>query len=393
MSPSTRIAAITVLLGVLVAAPAPAAPAPSAPAAAAPSPGIPQNALDRMDRDLVGCWSLGEGIPGDQVLNRAGGPLHGTRYGAERGDGALRFDGIDDYVSIRPHWKLASLHTGTISVWFKARSAKWGECIQPILYFGDPDGGSDNSSLIVELGHFWPDRKTTALYFTIYGLPGQRPTFCFDLMFDLDLDAWYHFVAVVGEGFNTGYLNGVEMTERNYNFGGPNDTAFFDDVVDPGSCLLGKGWFYTYPAPCYFDGEIGEVRVFRRPLGASEVRDLYHETRRGPVHTAAAFRGQAAPQAASTERPVAFLQNQPNPFIGSTVIRFSAATRGKVALKVFDVSGREVRTLADGIYGGGIQVLRWDGKDNWGRAVSSGVYFCEIRTPELTKRSKMVVAH
>jgi FlgD Ig-like domain len=85
-------------------------------------------------------------------------------------------------------------------------------------------------------------------------------------------------------------------------------------------------------------------------------------------------------------------QNEPNPFAGSTSIRFSLGSLEKVTLKVFDVSGRELRTLADGIYAKGGHVLRWDGKDSSGSAVSSGVYFFEFRTRDFTKRGKMVVA-
>jgi hypothetical protein len=381
MSLFARIAAIAALLGVLVAAPAPAAPA----------PGIPPNALDRMDRGLVACWDLGERLPGNQVLNLAGGPLHGTNHGAEWQDGALHFNGTGDYVDIRLHSKLAALSTGSISVWFKANTAKWGQCIQPIFYYGSALGGDRASGLLIELGHFRPDQKPTGLYFTILGNPGQRPTFCYDSRVNLSLNTWHHFVAVMGENFNTGYMDGVEMTDRNYNFGGPNDNEFFADVVAPAACTIGKGWFWIYDEPCFFDGSIGETRVYSRPLDADEVQALYDGSRPGPAQHAAAFRAQSALQAASAGRPVALLQNQPNPFNPTTRIRFSVAERTHVTLRVFNAEGGLVATLLRGTVEPGVREVQWDGRDDRGLPAGSGVYFCRLEADGQAATRKMIL--
>ena len=380
MSSFVRIASIAALLGVIGAAPA----------AAAPAPAVPPHALDRMDRDLVACWNLGEPTPGNQVLNRAGGPLHGVRYGAEWEDDALKFDGTDDYVGLRPHRKLASLATGSISVWFNAHSAKWGECIQPIFYFGSGKGGSDASALIIELGHFWPDRKTTALYFTIMGDPGQKPTFCYDSRVDLELNTWHHFVAVMGEDFNTGYLDGVELTDRNYNFGGPTDNEFFADVVGPAHCTIGKGWFWIYPEPCYFDGAIGEVRVYSRPLDTGDVQRLYENTGHGSARHAGAH-GAPALQAAAGGRGAELLGNQPNPFNPSTRIRFSVTERTFATLRVYSAEGKLVATLLRGTVDPGVREVRWDGRDDRGLVTGSGVYFCRLEAQDRVVTRKLIL--
>ncbi len=68
-------------------------------------------------------------------------------------------------------------------------------------------------------------------------------------------------------------------------------------------------------------------------------------------------------------------QNYPNPFNPSTKISFSVATVSNVRLTVFNVLGQEVATLVSGVLPAGRYDATWQGKDNAGHTVSSGVYF------------------
>jgi hypothetical protein len=128
--------------------------------------------------------------------------------------------------------------------------------------------------VIIEVGHMGGDENADKLYFTL-GASGSHPTLCFDSGSVVDAGAWYHFVAVVGPDFNTGYLNGREMTDRYYNFGDENDSVFFDDVVDQDVLWMGRAGFSLEPHWC--DGVIDEVRVYDRPLTSSEVEALYRQ--------------------------------------------------------------------------------------------------------------------
>ena len=85
----------------------------------------------------------------------------------------------------------------------------------------------------------------------------------------------------------------------------------------------------------------------------------------------------------------ALAQNSPNPFVGATEIRYALPRTGPVTLKVFNVSGRLVRTLVNGPVTAGRHTVVWDGRDDRGRALSSGVYFYRLRGPEssLTRKS------
>jgi len=84
-------------------------------------------------------------------------------------------------------------------------------------------------------------------------------------------------------------------------------------------------------------------------------------------------------------------QNFPNPFNPSTRIDFALRTKGNVSLKVYDVSGRLVKTLANGVRDAGAYTVTWDGTNNAGSKVASGVYFYKMDTTEFNQTKKMVL--
>jgi hypothetical protein len=85
-------------------------------------------------------------------------------------------------------------------------------------------------------------------------------------------------------------------------------------------------------------------------------------------------------------------QNYPNPFNPSTSIRFSLPIDDQISLVVYDISGREVKTLIGSErYRAGRYDATWDGKDNFGRSVASGTYVYELRYGNFTKTMKMTL--
>ena len=85
-------------------------------------------------------------------------------------------------------------------------------------------------------------------------------------------------------------------------------------------------------------------------------------------------------------------QNVPNPLNPTTVIRYDVPSDGgKVTLEVFDVSGRLVRRLVDGHEDPGRQSVVWDGRDERGSSVASGVYYYRLVAPGYEKTLKMMV--
>ncbi|MCG8606230.1 T9SS type A sorting domain-containing protein, partial [bacterium] len=85
----------------------------------------------------------------------------------------------------------------------------------------------------------------------------------------------------------------------------------------------------------------------------------------------------------------ALLQNYPNPFNPTTEIRFQLPEPSSVVLKIFNAIGQEIRTLTDSQYDSGLHRVRWDGNDENGRAVSSGIYFYKLKAGSFTEVKKM----
>lgn len=83
--------------------------------------------------------------------------------------------------------------------------------------------------------------------------------------------------------------------------------------------------------------------------------------------------------------------NYPNPFNPSTVIRYSLPEAAVISLRVFDILGREVAVLADGMEPAGEHETIWNGLDNGGASVPSGVYYCRLSSRGSTQTTKMVL--
>jgi hypothetical protein len=85
-------------------------------------------------------------------------------------------------------------------------------------------------------------------------------------------------------------------------------------------------------------------------------------------------------------------QNVPNPFNPGTAIRFELSRPEKVELAVFDIAGRRVRTLVDRVLPDGVEhTVTWNGRDQFNRAVPSGIYLYRIETPTFTQKRKMTL--
>lgn len=90
--------------------------------------------------------------------------------------------------------------------------------------------------------------------------------------------------------------------------------------------------------------------------------------------------------------PVTYLgQNYPNPFNPSTEIHFSLASPGKVMIDIYNQKGELVRNLVNGYFAAGTNKISWDGLDNKGKIVSSGVYYYRMRNGAYLCTRKMLL--
>ena len=90
-------------------------------------------------------------------------------------------------------------------------------------------------------------------------------------------------------------------------------------------------------------------------------------------------------------RNLRLAQNVPNPFNPRTKIEYVLPGPGKVTLRIFDVRGRLVRRLVDGAETAGPHEATWDGRDDRGASVASGVYLCRLVTPAGVRERRMTL--
>ena len=84
-------------------------------------------------------------------------------------------------------------------------------------------------------------------------------------------------------------------------------------------------------------------------------------------------------------------QNYPNPFNPATKIEFTLAKSGFVTLRIYDVLGRKVITLVSEHLSSGYKSVLWDGKNDDGKDVASGVYFYQLKVGDFSEPKKMVL--
>ena len=143
------------------------------------------------------------------------------------------------------------------------------------------------------------------------------------------------------------------------------------DDVDAGS-IEREGREYTLVDRGF---ERGAVLIYSIEAADEDGRTLLFET--DPIEIPAAT--------------LRLLGNHPNPFNPSTTIRYEIPARCRVALGVYDVGGRLVARLVDGMQDAGVHEVRWDGLDTAGGPVASGVYFSRLSAGKQSVTGTMVL--
>lgn len=184
------------------------------------------------------------------------------------------------------------------------------------------------------------------------------------------------------------------------------DIALVDSATDetlhliervPLSRLAEGRWTFSrsYAVPLRsFAGQTAYLRLASiydrlRPGGVAPVRLSLFEFD-GPANLAKS-KGRPVNILSEPGRTFHLFPNYPNPFNPTTTISFVLPASGSVSLEVFDLSGRTVATLLSQTMEAGPHEVRWDGRDEWGNPVSSGVYLYRIRSGDFAKTRKMVL--
>ena len=84
-------------------------------------------------------------------------------------------------------------------------------------------------------------------------------------------------------------------------------------------------------------------------------------------------------------------QNYPNPFNPTTQIKFDLAEDGLVSIKIYDVMGRQLKTLVNSVKAAGYHSIQWDATNDLGEGVSAGMYIYMIQAGDFVSTKKMVL--
>ncbi|MGQ9678715.1 MAG: FlgD immunoglobulin-like domain containing protein, partial [bacterium] len=91
------------------------------------------------------------------------------------------------------------------------------------------------------------------------------------------------------------------------------------------------------------------------------------------------------------DNPFQVYSNLSSPFKSQTAITYSLAKKSRVSIQIFDLSGRRVRSLFSGEEIPGVHTWKWDGRDDRGRRVGTGVYFLTFVVEGKVRPGKVVL--
>jgi hypothetical protein len=162
---------------------------------------------------------------------------------------------------------------------------------------------------------------------------------------------------------NTAYIKGAGTDAT------PHDYQFVDE-----SAVVGKTYYY-YLESISFNGERERSYIIKVIIDAS---------------------GKAKVTGLMQPAIFALLQNFPNPFNPETWIPFHLSKDADVTIRIFDIRGKEIRTvhlgqMSAGYYDSKGKAAFWDGRDSYGQEVSSGIYFYNITAGSFSATRKLTI--
>ncbi|MCK4353195.1 PQQ-binding-like beta-propeller repeat protein [candidate division WOR-3 bacterium] len=146
---------------------------------------------------------------------------------------------------------------------------------------------------------------------------------------------------------------------------------------------------------CALDVETGEeIYAYYQPGGIGYAWPIIYGDMIfvGFGNTLCALQGtQGVEEARSEKRELGLYEAYPNPFSQKTEIRYQISDVSEASLKIYDISGRLIKKIIDKRQKPGYYTVIWDGKNENGERVASGIYFYRLETGDITLTKKMIV--
>jgi hypothetical protein len=286
-----------------------------------------------------------------------GGSCPGRRYDLETGGYIIDFGG-DDFIALPTLIGKEKTDKLTIEVWFKPDSPSSGW--QPLV-------------------NQWLNSAAFSLNL-VYGeinFRTQADVLAGGVFYtqNISTNRWHHLVAVYDGSIMRVYLDGVRSSS---------------EYPQSGKIDLGYGSTYTgVYGEAHYDGKIDELRIYKSALTDEEVSARFQKLLDNQLAASATFQESYNERMSTIGSSIYCVS--PNPFNGTTTIRYAVNNAGPVKIALYDVSGRALRILLnDPHVERGEYSLVWDGQNGAGRRVASGVYFCRLDSAEGSSSKKIL---
>jgi len=315
-----------------------------------------------MSQTLYLTFEEGSGVPTDhspygQTVEAVGAPTYSSD--AAVGSYSMYFEGDSSYLRVESPFLAAEEFC--VDFWFKAEEIE--NYCRILNKANQEDQWWDNNYQI----RFDDSQHLQAI---------SDGSVDFTTDITIETGKWYHVIYEVQkapEGDTSLYYGAFKVMDAN---GQELFFAYrgFDNpvVLAQGPLRVGKAAFGDYPP--YFHGYIDELKIYN-------------------YAAVGLLKGIVGVAEAGTGVPTHYelAHNYPNPFNPSTRIRFALPRREHVQIAIHDVLGRRIKTLVDATLPAGRHAATWDGTDEAGQPVASGVYFYRLHTDGFTKVRKMML--
>jgi len=187
---------------------------------------------------------------------------------------------------------------------------------------------------------------------------------------ELQLNTWYHVIFEVRKAeasAEKNYIAQLILMDKDGNILESGEAGFnIIPTTTPYPLRLGKA---GGDRP-YFNGKFDDFKVYNYAAYTTDIGDE---------------------EQGKTVLSYSLAQNYPNPFNPTTEIKFSIAKSSRVTLTIYDLLGRKVKTLVNSNLNAGLHKVTWNGTNESGKKVGSGLYLYRIESDNFVKTKKMVL--
>ena len=304
--------------------------------------------------DLVAYYPF-NGNANDESSFNNNGTVSGAALVSDRfnnQNSAYQFDGINDYIKVTNSASLNFQNAITINFWIKV-----GEFFEREAYPLSHGNWENRLKISITNKH---------IRWTVKSSSGIKDL---DSETELTLNTLYNVTTVYDGSDYEIYING--KLDALSTFSGSILQTDIDLMI--GQILPGNNQYN-------FKGVLDDIRIYNYALSLSEIKDLYDI-----VSTVSGEPDKSIPDQTLLH------QNYPNPFNSQTVISFQIKTATKVNLEVFNLLGKKIQTLENEFKSAGFYSESWDGRDDKGFPVPTGIYFYRLMTANYSQTKKLLI--